>query len=664
MFYFGKKPLRSTDAFFLHWQSPSMPLHFDDDLALEQFDFNRKNACCQGEIAKKSLEIAYDIFTVVVSLLDVITDIMVLIQFYSSGRMTFFYISLTILIVAQFAYTMAFWWKFADAGTYNEPGNALFACCCLLPLSPLLAYAFYFTSDESSPLFKFFEHLFECRCRIECCRSKSSNRTNDNNDPKQNALRKWVHDKLMKHLGFIIEALIEAFPQSILQLIAIVYYNDSHNYVSIFSILLSMISVSTKSFILSVKVSYNWKSALFNWISCLIDFIAIFCITSLIFYVPTSVEEQHNPFQTLQQIWFYSTCITVVPFTLVGSTVLACVYLFHNPECDFDCLVILVLIFALWIIGLCVATMLMCIAGFAAFSLLLIYSGSTRRLGKTADFYMPLVSFINNAKRVYVSDYYEEESALTISKKQHKVIRMCCVNRVLLAKMSFVTWHQREQTRLLKYLKERSVTKHNGDVPFMNATFKAVMTHSKKEGYDNQKKCAKWWDSYTNVPTYFYNKFHLLHQDNVCGLLALYCCLPLYFVGRCFNILFIVFMICYLYIGYDINVFSDDLPSFQRAMVSCYLGLLGVWSVLLYLVLQEQYYLSFILPFESKLIVSDDQTTKNSTTMQIMNYYHSVISQLVAQRYCVRLFGKDVAMIIIQLWGCGNDIFEDDGGDP
>eukprot|EP01083_Nonionella_stella_P272206 922880_1 len=348
-----------------------MPVHFHDGLALDQFDFKRKNSCCQGETTQKILEIAYDIFTVVVSLLDVITDVLVLIHFHSSGRMVFFYISLTILIIAQLAYTMAFWFKFANAGGYEDGVNALFACCCLLPLSPVLAYAFYFTSDESSALFKFFEHLFEFDCNgIECCRSRSSNRTNNNNnnDQQQNPLRQWVQDKLMKHLGFIIEALIEAFPQSILQLIAIVYYNDTHNYVSIFSILLSMISVSTKSFILSVKVSYNWKSALFIWISCLIDFIAIFCITSLIFYAPPSMEDDHNPFQTLQQIWLYSTSITVVPFTLVGSCSLASVYLFQHPECDFDFCVIIFLIAVLWVIGFCVTTMLMTIAGFAAFA--------------------------------------------------------------------------------------------------------------------------------------------------------------------------------------------------------------------------------------------------------------------------------------------------------
>eukprot|EP01083_Nonionella_stella_P040078 108976_1 len=325
------------------------------------------------------------------------------------------------------------------------------------------------------------------------------------------------------------------------------------------------------------------------------------------------MEDDHHPFQTLQQLWLYSTCITVLPFSLMGSTLLACLYLFDDPTCDFDWFVILVLILALWIMGFFVTSMLMTIAGFTAFALLLIYGGPSRRLGKTGDFYMPLVSFVNNAKSVYVSDYYEEEAALTISKNQHKVIRMCCVNRVLLAvggspTSPFTPYLGQKSQNVQTYLKEQSVTKSNGDVPFMHATFKALMRNSRDGNDNNQKKCVQWWKSYKNIPTYFYNTFHALREDNACGLVVLYFCLPLYFIGRVFNTLFIVFMICYLYIGYGINVFSDDIPSFQTVMVSCYLGLLGMWSVLLYLVLQEQYYLSLILPFKRVLTYSDDQS--------------------------------------------------------
>eukprot|EP01083_Nonionella_stella_P022668 62686_1 len=641
-----------------------MALKSDDDLELGQFKFKNQNACYQGAIVQNILEIAYDIFTIVVSLLDVITDIMILIHFYSTERMTFFYISLTILVIAQLAYTMAFWWKYM--GNYEGPINALFACCCLLPFSPILSYLFYFTSDEESPLYQYFENLFDFEC---ACALPKNHQNKINLSKKQDALRKWVEDKLMKHLGFIIEALIEAFPQSILQLISIVYYSETHNYVSIFSIMLSMISVSTKSFILSVKVSYNWKSALFIWTSCLVDFVAIFCITSLIFYVPPTNDVHSNPFETLQHIWFYSTSLTVIPFTLIGSIAIFISYVWDIPECTFDFFVVIFFLVLLALIGFCLSTMVLVIAGFAAFALALIHVGTQSRLSKASDFYLPLVSFINTAKSVHVSDYYDEEAALTISMNQHKLIRLCCINRVLLEAIqgplhptNFLSLAMHE-SKLLLYLREQSVA-NNNDVPYIRATVKDIEAHSLKASHTkSMNKCVKWTDSYrNNVPKYFYDTFGQLNESNHCGYVALYCCLPLYFAGRCFNILFIFFTICYLYIGFDINVFSNDIPPFQTVMVSCYMGLVAIWIVLLYLVLQEQVYLSLILPSTNQLNMEGKMTEQANTkvTMQIMNYYHSVISQLVVQRYCVRLFGKDVTSVIIGLWGCGDYVFNND----
>ena len=102
--------------------------------------------------------IIYDIFTAVVSLLDVITDIWVMIEFYNERRMSFFYTSLIILIIAQFAYAIAFWWRFSDS--YKSVYSASFGFCCLLPFSPILSFAFYFTGDENSFLFDCLKTFF------------------------------------------------------------------------------------------------------------------------------------------------------------------------------------------------------------------------------------------------------------------------------------------------------------------------------------------------------------------------------------------------------------------------------------------------------------------------------------------------------------------------
>lgn len=72
----------------------------------------------------------------------------------------------------------------------------------------------------------------------------------------------WLLAKLNKHIGFIIEAGVEAFPQALLQLCAICYYNEA-DYVSIASIFLSMISVMTKSLIFSKGVEI--KTFIWTW---------------------------------------------------------------------------------------------------------------------------------------------------------------------------------------------------------------------------------------------------------------------------------------------------------------------------------------------------------------------------------------------------------------
>ena len=60
------------------------------------------------EVGQKVCNVGYDLLTILVSIADVVTDVIVLIDFYNKDRMIFFGISLAILILAQCAYTMAF----------------------------------------------------------------------------------------------------------------------------------------------------------------------------------------------------------------------------------------------------------------------------------------------------------------------------------------------------------------------------------------------------------------------------------------------------------------------------------------------------------------------------------------------------------------------------
>ena len=73
---------------------------------------------------------------------------------------------------------------------------------------------------------------------------------------------KWLFNKLNKHIGFIIGAVFEAFPQALLQISAICFYNEA-NYVSMVSIFLSMISVMSKSLIFSKGIEI--KTFIWTW---------------------------------------------------------------------------------------------------------------------------------------------------------------------------------------------------------------------------------------------------------------------------------------------------------------------------------------------------------------------------------------------------------------
>ena len=133
----------------------------------------------------------------------------------------------------------------------------------------LVAFLMYFAENEESKTFKFLHKYFGIKKRTRLPMQK-----------KLSDQAKFAIDKINKHGGFILEAFMEALPQSILQLIAMVYYKET-NIISIGSILLSMTSIMTKTFIISQGV--EWKSFLFCWLCVITDFFSIFFVVSWIF---------------------------------------------------------------------------------------------------------------------------------------------------------------------------------------------------------------------------------------------------------------------------------------------------------------------------------------------------------------------------------------------
>eukprot|EP01083_Nonionella_stella_P175608 612025_1 len=231
---------------------------------------------------------SYDILTVLVSIADVTTDIIVLIDFYEKERMTFFIISLIILCLAQCSYAWAFSIRF---DTVDEIGFCLACClfCGILPFGSFVAFCIYMADED-------------------CLDIEGDLFTPGTHE--DSSLSKWIKRKLNKHFGFILEALIEAFPQSLIQITAIVYYKET-NIVAILSILISMASVMSKSLILSQgveKFTFIW-----TWLCAVTDFFGIFFTLTWVFYSHDSLSTHlFGYFNIFGMIWLVKTTISVL----------------------------------------------------------------------------------------------------------------------------------------------------------------------------------------------------------------------------------------------------------------------------------------------------------------------------------------------------------------
>ena len=285
-----------------------------------------------SKLAQSCCNISYDFLTICISIADVVTDIIVLIDFYNKGRMVFFAISLAILILAQCSYSIAFALRFNTMDNWKAWKSSLAFFCCL-PFGTIVAFILYFAGEES-----------ECGCFNDFITDNlhldADNWFTPSNEDSN--MVKFIKRKLDRHLGFLLEAAIEAFPQSLLQIVAIVYYQEA-NVISIISILLSMFSVMSKSFILSQgaeKYTFIW-----TWLCVVTDFFGIFFTFSWVFYSNDAIHgEYYGYFNVFGLIWIWKFAISILfPISLFLIIFFGFVYWFfgflimYDPESDDGC---------------------------------------------------------------------------------------------------------------------------------------------------------------------------------------------------------------------------------------------------------------------------------------------------------------------------------------
>ena len=98
---------------------------------------------------------------------------------------------------------------------------------------------------------------------------------------------------------------------------AIVIYEEA-NIVAIISILISMLSVASKSFVFSIATALTMKQLFFNWLSGILDFFALFFIVSWVFYEPDD-ENLQEAFDIIQTVWISRIYICTLPLIFFAS---------------------------------------------------------------------------------------------------------------------------------------------------------------------------------------------------------------------------------------------------------------------------------------------------------------------------------------------------------
>eukprot|EP01083_Nonionella_stella_P066300 174453_1 len=597
----------------------------------------------------------YDILAQVISILDVTTDIMVCYQFYVQDRMIFFGISLAILILALMSYSVLFVYTFSTEYRFCRE-LALFMV--LLPVSPLIPFVFYYSDQPDSRLPTFLKE--------NCCFTLSFHGVSHSKNASK--FKQFFESKIQRHAGFIIESLVEAFPQAILQMTAIVIYNEA-NITSIVSIFISLLSVATKSFVFSLGISSNFKQLFFNWLCACCDFFGIFFIVSWVFWKPHD-EDLQDAFATIQQVWFYKLYIFTFPAILIPLSIAYCDYicvLFGEYWDEKWCTRICYWFFgtiAFTFLALCaiIASLLVIeITNWTWIALTFLCLGTSRFPTwhkQSLEFWFTILKWINSAQTHHIGTRYSGCTSYTA--KQDKMMRISAVNWTFHTDATLMSEPKRDPV-FVQYLE-----RHQTEDQYMNVTMSGLRKNATKSRWKWDTNNAFWvwygevwreiygdhqnrrdnWRRNRTFTNWHDSCFHTTLALAIGSVTFMFG--PIYFIGRVVHLSFAAFIVLFLYFGYGVNIWNTErIDVFQIVMISIYIILCIVLSVLCYYNAKEQYTMCHLLPSQKRFGERfNNEAYVESTIKKITNHYYGMTFIPIRRAMIIDTFGPDLGQII------------------
>jgi uncharacterized protein with PQ loop repeat len=249
-----------------------------------------------------------DIIVVIFSLVDIVLDLLVCQQFYKTQRMTYFYISVIIFLIAQCSYSFLF---VATWGKKLTPPYKMLTFFLVLPFGQLVPFftwieSFRFESLDSG--IKFIGLAPTSETDESTAGTGGGEGTGGHNE--NDMLWDYIQHKYQSHAGFVAEALAEAIPQCILQTIALITQSSSAQIspVIVLSILMSICVISSKGYLISYSI--HRPTFIFNFICIIADCFNLFATCAWLFQQHDDlIQFDHSSFSinssVINQLWIY-----------------------------------------------------------------------------------------------------------------------------------------------------------------------------------------------------------------------------------------------------------------------------------------------------------------------------------------------------------------------
>eukprot|EP01083_Nonionella_stella_P041697 112955_1 len=579
-------------------------------------------------ITSQTFNTIYDIMAASISLADIATDIIILVQFYLQNRMIFFYASLSILLLANLSYVMVFMKRYTS-------GTDFLGLICvgfmLFPIAPVLSFLMYFMDDNNGCV---------TQCVLNrCLRNFQFGFYGFVSSERNSHLHQWFETKISKHIGWILESVLESIPQTVLQMIAIVYYNEI-NIIFFISIALSMMSISTKSLIFSAAISITNKTMLYTWVSSIADFCGLFMSISWIFY---SNDAFNGALKMIRILWVAKICVFVVPL---------CVYLSLNlwiraygrmlwqfsgnsyttNKCvGGPCVYIVgfVLVTALWAFGVFLGVIGLEIGCFMNLAYG-VYSMGHGRVphSKSNKIWLNILDFIKNQAMSYDIDMHSEIVDAHVTRAQDKIVRICSVNRQLLLMKN-------SNPKLHAFLTEKE---HK--TQFRDVTYVDIRRHT-----HNEEHGRLLWSKFIDWYTFQYKQSNGL--DRCFWFFLLYVLLPWYGVSRVITVLFPYIILVILHIYSGSNAFYADIGTFQIVMLWMYCIFVVLVIILLAANMEDEHIIFHLSP---EKMGSNSLYKYLDDTFYFMckNYYDRLIIKPMILSILCNTFQNDLGTLVFE----------------